>query len=208
MCGGADEPGYQQGAADPRAQHEDDGLELLKDALDDLRRENLRLREARSSVTRQLGPLPISAAAIAGLLAAFPGHGSIGGVQVFLIVLAALAFLAMIGVSIIFSKLRPYRELRNRLERDWPWYAIPQASPARVIDEVRARSAPGEAQSGPPAHEAPASTRMRWYSGMIRVELTVRTGLEDGLDREWWALFAVRMLFGAVVLLLIAARLA
>jgi len=180
---------------------------VLKDALDDLRRENLRLRDARASVTRQLGPLPISAAAIAGLLAAFPGHASLGGVQTALVVLAGLAFAAMIIVGMIFSKLRPYRELRNKIERNWPYDAIESASPTRVVDQVRAHSAHGGTRPSSPVTGAPASARVRWYSAMIRVERDVREGLERGFDSEWRALFAVRALFGLVVVLLITARL-
>jgi hypothetical protein len=53
----------------------DDRLAALQAAYDDLRRETDRLRDARGAFTRQLGPLPISAAVVAGLVTGFaPPH--------------------------------------------------------------------------------------------------------------------------------------
>jgi hypothetical protein len=117
-------------------------LTLLAGALDDVRRENERLRDARGAVTRQLGPLPISAAAIAGLIAAFPGKSPGSTWQLVLLALAAAAFLAMLIMSMRYSALTPYREMRDRHELSAPANGKP-AQPASTTQLPPGTAAPG-----------------------------------------------------------------
>src|ERR1700724_2034424 len=93
-----------------------DDLATLTAALEDIRRENQRLRDARGSVTKQLGPLPISAAAVAGLTAAFPGAHPGSPAQRHLIYWALGVFGLMVLLSMRYSALRPYRKLRDAEE--------------------------------------------------------------------------------------------
>jgi hypothetical protein len=50
---------------------EQDHAAALKLEYEYLREESIRLREGRASLTRQLGPLPIGAAIVAGLVTGF-----------------------------------------------------------------------------------------------------------------------------------------
>ncbi len=210
-------------------------LDVLKAALEGLQGENQRLRDARASVTRQLGPLPISAALITGLVSAFPGSHSRSTAQKWLTGVALGAFALMVYASVRSSALMPYRKLRDKHEEAKPngaafdddnagrpdddnhWTAAP-GSPESIVDEVLKRV---ESRSKVCAEE-------RWYASMIRLERRIRgratprkwyeslgwflwpgkaTTLQQGFDREWRALFIVKMLFVVVVALLVAARL-
>lgn len=176
---------------------EEEMCETLKLRFEDLRRENDRLRDARSEITKQLGPLPISAAVVAGLISGFATSG-----QVHLdrgLTYAALGtFLAMVIVSSISSVLQPYRRLREKVEKRGP---KPDST----------------------------TTRADWYAQMIEVEQRVRGKNKEGLgsalarqipvplpwkaktlqsacDQEWKGLFLTKLLFVAVIALLILAR--
>jgi hypothetical protein len=92
---------------------EDPELDALKLRFEDLRRENERLRDARSAITAQLGPLPISAAIVAGLVSGF----ALGGkthLHERELHLALWLFGAMVLVSMLASTFRPYRKLRDK----------------------------------------------------------------------------------------------
>jgi hypothetical protein len=104
-------------------------LEVLKLALADLQHENQRLRDARGSISRQLGPLPVSAALVAALVTAFPGSQSGSPWQQLLTAVALLAFFVMVVLSMAYSALTPYRKLRDTQERD-PTSTVQQTVPA------------------------------------------------------------------------------
>jgi hypothetical protein len=157
-----------------QAQADSRDLETLKAAFENLRTENLRLRDARSSLTRQLGPLPISAAAIAGLISAFPGGSESGDAHTPLLILAAVAFALMIWVSSRYSKLKPYRALRDDAERH-----VPKPMDAVAVAEERLGGAPPTRPIADPAPKG-LSSQAQWYLAMIRVEERVR-------DASIWA---------------------
>jgi hypothetical protein len=90
-------------------------LETLKLRLKDLQYENERLRNARSGITSQLGPLPISAAIVAGLVSAFTVTGK-AHLKHTPAIWALIAFGVMVIVSITYSALQPYRKLREKAE--------------------------------------------------------------------------------------------
>src|SRR5947199_10722841 len=81
-----------------------------------LREENLRLREGRANLTRQLGPLPIGAAVVAGLVTGFTGKTHNG----VLLIAALVLFGALVAVSICYSSMKPYRVLRRQHETKFP----------------------------------------------------------------------------------------
>jgi hypothetical protein len=152
-----------------------DDLETLRAAYEEIAAENHRLRDARASITRQLGPLPISAAVIAGLVSVFPGNSSQSGWHLALIVVALVLFAVMVIVSIAFSGLTPYRELRSAVEGEERARQIAQdaptdgpVNPSEVVDSVMARVQGAQSVSGPP------SARAHWYAAMIDVERQVR----------------------------------
>jgi hypothetical protein len=164
---------------------EDPREQVLRLTYEELRRENERLRDARAAVTRQLGPLPISAALVAGLVAGFAGDGKTN-LDKTPVVWALIAFGAMVLISMLYSALKPYRKLRE------------------------------EAQKGR-ADPRDCPTPAAWYEEMIAIERKVRSGsneeagwqartLQAGFDLEWQGLFLTKLLFVAVVVLLILAR--
>jgi hypothetical protein len=202
-----------------------DELETLKAALEDIRRENERLRNARGSVTRQLGPLPISAAAVAGLIAAFPGTHPGSPAQRHLIYWALGVFGLMVLLSMRYSALRPYRKLRDAEEATMTKARKP--IPESIADDIRSRY-----RQKPVGHAgSDGFEQARWYAAMIAVERSVRgktarrpwwlrllrvplllwprqaKNLQEGFDLEWQGLFVVQALFAAVIVLLIIARL-
>ncbi|HEX3433736.1 MAG TPA: hypothetical protein VHT25_06700 [Solirubrobacteraceae bacterium] len=151
-------------------------LATLRAAYEEIAAENKRLRDARASVTRQLGPLPISAAVIAGLVSVFPGNSSQSGWHLALIVLALALFALMVVISIAFSGLAPYRELRAAVEGEARPERPPQKdaptdrpiNPSEVVDSVIARV------QGAQSDGEPASVEAQWLAAMIDVERQVR----------------------------------
>jgi hypothetical protein len=171
---------------------------LLRLRFEDLQRENERLRDARSAITSQLGPLPISAAIVAGLVSGFTVDGK-AHLNHTLAHWALGAFGLMVLVSMISSILKPYRKLRDELEKD------PTKCPSGATDPTD------------------------WYLRMIAVEEGVRGTSKSGFwssvagflplplpwraktlqtacDQEWKGLFLTKTLFVAVIVLLILAR--
>ena len=93
-----------------------DCVAALKLEYEYVRAENLRLRDGRASLTRQLGPLSISAAIVAGLVTGFTST-----VHRNPLLWSALAlFLVLVLVSILYSSMTPYRGLRREKEADFP----------------------------------------------------------------------------------------
>jgi hypothetical protein len=185
----------------------DDGLALLKAAYEDVRRENERLRDARASVTRQLGPLPLSAAVVAGLVTGFAPPGKHPNQPTWMLWAAGGLFAALVLLSILYSNLKPYRQLRFEKEslRD-------RQRPTQIVDRVLDR----------PYAASNRDAEAEWYRRMIRLERAVRgesrskwsehrvpwrtDSLVDGFDKERTGLILVQGLFAAVIVLLILGR--
>jgi hypothetical protein len=94
-----------------RAESHDDRVEVLKLVLADVEKERDRLRDARASWTARLGPLPASAAVVTGLIAARAGQ-----LDWWWAATAGLLFVVLLAVSVGYSGLKPYRELRACLQ--------------------------------------------------------------------------------------------
>ncbi len=178
-------------------------MAALRLRYEDLRRENERLRDARAGITSQLGPLPISAAIVAGLVSGFSVDGK-AHLDKGLAIAALAVFLAMVVVSMLYSVLRPYRKLRDHaLETAEPkpeearsagdWYA----AMIKLEDGLRGKSPP------PPKGLTERLGRMWPFprAGELKT-------LQAGCDLEWKGLFLTKLLFVAVIALLILARVA
>lgn len=180
----------------------DPELETLTLRLKDIQYENERLRNARSEITKQLGPLPISAAIVAGLVSGFTVSGS-AHLKHTPAIVALIAFVLMVVVSIAYSTLQPYRKLREQAEAnpDHP-------KPSDTSDPIE------------------------WHKRMIKIEEVVRgkwvepkgrfqrlvfrfwpfplrdqdKTLQTGCNLEWKGLFITKSLFVVVIALLIYAR--
>lgn len=86
-------------------------VETLRLAYEDRVRETTRLRDARRQFTSQLGLLPASAAVVVGLFAAFSTEIDDG-----LLALALIPFVVAVIISALFSRLKPYRKIRQEIE--------------------------------------------------------------------------------------------
>lgn len=161
--------------------------EALRLEYEYIRNENLRLRDGRASLTRQLGPLPISAAIVAGLVTGFT---STVHKNAFLW-LALLVFVTLVVVSIVYAGMKPYRVLRHEKEAFFPRST---QSPAWWYENAIALE---EAIYGEPSQAK--GLRSHLPSSKVR-------GLQDGYDRERSGLFIVQGLFAVVVILLIVSR--
>jgi hypothetical protein len=142
---------------------EDSEIEVLRLRYTELQQENLRLRTARGALTRELGPLPISAAVVAGLVSGFGAEGSVH-LHKALAICALGLFALMVLVSVGHSRLLPYRKLR-------------------AANEPGDRLAVGSS-GGRVAERA-------WYTQMFELEQAVRDGgravereQADGTDEQ------------------------
>jgi hypothetical protein len=185
----------------------DHGLAVLKAAYEDNRRENERLRDARASVTRQLGPLPLSAAVVAGLVTGFAPPGKQPIQHTWMLWAAGGLFAALVFLSILYSNLKPYRQLRSEKETSKDC-----RGPTQIVDRVL--NGPYEAFN--------TEVEAEWYTRMIWLERAVRGGsrskwwehrapwrtdsLVAGFDKERTGLVLVQGLFAAVIVFLILAR--
>lgn len=179
---------------------EDPELDALKLRFEDLRRENERLRDARSAITAQLGPLPISAAIVAGLVSGFALGGKThlheGDLR-----LALWLFGAMVLVSMLASTFRPYRKLRDKLIKDSKDTDKPEKATSarewyqRMIKlEETLRGTSGR------------SGFWAWLGAFIPIPIPFRAkSLQSACDQEWKGLFLTKSLFVAVIVLLILA---
>jgi hypothetical protein len=163
--------------------------------LEDVRSENQRLRTARASVTSQLGPLPISAAIVAGLVSGFSATGN-AHLNHTLLIVAFAPFTLMVLVSVLYAAIKPYRKLRDKAERQRRPAA--SASPKqyyrdmiRIEEEVRGSSLD---QHGNPVRTL--KPVLPW-----RAET-----LQEAFDAEWQGLFLTKALFVATIVLLLLAR--
>ena len=131
-----------------------------------------RLRDARAFFARQLGPLPTVAGVSLTLIVALTSDDAD---RWWLVALAGVALVAMVGISFLSSRIPPYRELRKK---------------AKVKGKSYGRAA-----------ETPAS----WYEAEIELEKTLYGLLEHAVGRERRAVFAVQFLFLAAIACLVAA---
>jgi hypothetical protein len=166
-----------------------DQAEALRLEYEYIRNENLRLRDGRAALTRQLGPLPISAAIVAGLVTGFT---STVHKNAFLW-LALFVFVVLVVVSIMYAGMKPYRVLRHEKEAAFPRST---ESPARWYRNAIALE---EAIYG--EHHHHKGLRAHLPNSDV-------TDLQDGYDRERSGLFIVQGLFAIVVILLIVSRVA
>jgi hypothetical protein len=172
-----------------------DDAEVLRLTLEDLQRENQRLRTARASVTSQLGPLPISTAIVAGLISGFAATGN-GHLSDTLLALALIPFALMVAVSIAYGAIRPYRKLRDSAERE----RRPSARATleeyyrdaiRVEEQVRGSSLDPDGRT----------------VGTLRPVWPWRAQtLQEAFDAEWQGLFITKVLFVIAIALLVGAR--
>src|SRR5437879_1853656 len=172
-----------------------DDPEVLRLTLEDLQRENQRLRTARASVTSQLGPLPISAAIVAGLISGFTATGN-GHLNHTLLGLALIPFALMVLVSIFYGAIKPYRKLRDSAERKRRPSAC--ATPEeyyreaiRIEEGVRGSSLAVDGRTV-------GTLRPVWP---WRAET-----LQEAFDAEWQGLFITKVLFVIAIALLVGAR--
>jgi hypothetical protein len=110
---------------------EQESSETLTRASQDIINERDRLRSARASVTRQLGPLPASAGIAISLVGALARNAVS---EAWLIVALSLLFV-LVCVSIAYSLLPPYRKLRAKYEYE-------------LANEVKVGSAADTTRSG------------------------------------------------------------
>ena len=163
-----------------------DRVDALKLEYDYVREENIRLREGRAALTRKLGPLPISAAIVAGLVTGLAGKVD-GDAYLWS---ALIVFGALVVISILYSSMRPYRVLRRDKEAESPRSTD---SPAGWYEGAIALE---KAIYGDPAGKGPLA-----YLPRFKVE-----SLQEGYDRERRGLFFVQLLFALVIILLIVSR--
>lgn len=91
----------------------------LRLVYDDLVRERDRLRDARRSLTSQLGPLPVASAVVVGLFGAL--SDDIHGLMTVVFIVVLTLFFAIAIVSSIALGHKPYRLLRRDAERESGW---------------------------------------------------------------------------------------
>jgi hypothetical protein len=183
---------------------EQEAIETLKLAYKDIVHERDRLRDARASFTRQLGPLPASAGIAISLVGALAKNVS----EAWLWAAVGLLFL-LICVSITYSLLSPYRALRAKYE-------------GLLAEETQASPAAEPVRSDKPhelGFDEGAATR-DWLEHMIRLErlvygsldasrrsfrLPVRiANLQDAFDAERTGVYAVQVLFVGIIGVLVA----
>lgn len=170
-----------------------------------MRRENERLRDARASVTRQLGPLPISAAVVAGLVTGFDPEKALNECW---LIAAGILFIPLVGLSIWYGSIRPYRALRHEKEQQLPQ----ERRPSTLVEKLL----------------APSDARVKesdWYAATLELEKKIygeprtrfhqrrrpkRTvsSLTEAFERERTGLLIVQTLFAFVIVFLVLARVA
>jgi hypothetical protein len=152
-----------------------------------------RLRGARAFFARQLGPLPAFAGISVALVSAFSGEVR----EEAWLVVAFVLFGLMVGVSIAYSRMPPYRQLRaNRLRNG--------------VGEGRGSSTPSD-----------------WYEAEIKLERNIYGArsarnrgswwwwprqdpggdLHDQMEKERFGVFLTQALFVMMIVSLVFARL-
>jgi hypothetical protein len=184
-------------------------LATLRAAYEGLRTERDRIRDARGWASRQLGPLPSAAAITTGIVVAFSGHVNRSWLWV-----ALGAFVVMVLVSVAYAQMHAYRQMRA--ERQEAWNADLERRFPSLAEKAREQHV--EIEDLLPARD--------WYATMIQRERCLYgpidgsrarnryrpprvrpTDLQDAFDRERTGLYAVQVLFLAVIVSLLLARL-
>jgi hypothetical protein len=182
------------------ADHKED-VHSLQLAYDDIVRERDRLRSARASVTRQLGPLPASAGIAISVVAALARNRVD---KIWLIVALGLLGLIVV-VGILFSMLAPYRRLRARFEHVLREDAGGQAG-HKTTAEYQLGFDKDVSNECWLEHMVelerriygPLRTRQRSFKSPFKI----RT-LQDGFDAERTGLYIVQLLFVALITVLV-----
>jgi hypothetical protein len=154
-----------------------------------------RIRAARQFFARQLGPLPAVAGISVGVVAAFSDE-----IKTKWLLWLALGFFAlMVLVSILYSRMPPYRALRkNRIEGPNPMAEGTKhdQTPVEWYDHEIALERSIYGSSG----DEPGFTRL-WPKARPEEDLQVQ------MDKERFGVFLVQFLFLCVIASLLAARL-
>jgi hypothetical protein len=180
------------------AEREED-VGSLRLAYDDIVRERDRLRSARASVTRQLGPLPASAGIAISVVAAL----SRSRVDEGWLIVALVLLLLIVVVSVLFSVLAPYRRLRAEYEDEMGREA-PEAAEHKLGFNV---NLPEEVWL---RHMVELERRiygpLRTTDPPFRHPFKIKT-LQEGFDAERTGLYLVQLLFVALIAALVIALL-
>lgn len=176
---------------------EDDGVATLKLAYEQTIQERDRLRGARAFFARQLGPLP----AFAGISVALVGAFSDKAHHRVWLWIAVGVLIVLILVSLIYSGMPAYRQLRAQRETKW----------RRRLEEEFEESARRAAGSGLRVEDM--LTPREWYIAQIQLERELygppakrnrllrpswdldNSDLQDQLDRERTGVFLAQALF-------------
>jgi hypothetical protein len=150
-----------------------DAVTTLNLVYEDLVRERDRLRDARRSVTSQLGPLPAASGVVIGLFGAL-GPRVQGAMKPYFIV-ALILLLVIAGVSTVALTSSPYRKLREGAVKD-------------LKKEGWTSDDRQEEQD--------------WLAAMIELERLLKVTLGSAFNKERDYLLAVQWLFVVQVLLL------
>jgi hypothetical protein len=179
----------------------DDELLTLRLAYEQAIQERDRIRGARAFFARQLGPLPTFAGISVGLVGAFSDRSHHG--PWLWLALGALALLVF--VSLLYSGMPAYRQLRARKELRWRG-ELERAHPDEAADAERAG-----------LRVEDVLNPRDWYVGQIQLERELygtagkrnrllapswgldNTDLQDQLDRERTGVFLAQALFLAVI---------
>jgi hypothetical protein len=185
------------------AEHDED-IRTLQLAYDDIVRERDRLRSARASVTRQLGPLPVSG----GIAISVVGGLGRDRVDEGWLIVASGLLLLMVVVGILFSVLAPYRWLRAKHEDELAHEVASGKAAERAI--VAIEHEVGFDEQLPPGRwltymielERRVYGPLRAGRGSFRHPFKIRT-LQDGFDAERTGLYLVQLLFVALIAVLV-----
>lgn len=161
-----------------------DELEVLRLAYQDVLTERDRLRGARGSFTKTLGPLPASAAIVIGLVGSVAGRVGVGWLAG-----AAVLLVVLIVIGLAYADLPPYRLLRGARQ---PAGGIAFSLDAKdEADWLRRKIELEEELCGK------SRTTQRFN---LRREVD---NLQDALDVERWASVLVQLLFAEIVVALV-----
>ena len=179
--------------------HEHETLGALTYAYEDIVHERDRLRDARASVTSQLGPLPASA----GIAISLVGTLADGVNDGWLIVAAGL-FVLLVVVSTLYSGLWPYRRLRAKYENELADHRDPGPNGGQEPQELGWR----EDVSAREWLEHAIELERRIYGPLRIGQRPVRppfgiASLQDGFDAERTGLYVVQLVFVGVIVALI-----
>jgi hypothetical protein len=166
-----------------------------------------RLRAARAFFARQLGPLPAFAGISVAAVGAFSNKATTNNIWLYL---ALAAFGAMVLVSIAYSRMPSYRELRSdRLDK---------------TDAIQKSGADDATKTNPLKGGSPDDTTDRWYAAEVQLEEDIYLGdsargffwwsprrhlesnMQTQMDKERFGGFAVQILFLMVVVFLVLAH--